>query len=227
MSSASIFVFDIDDTLYPEIQFVKSGFKEVASCLTTDPAERKLLEFQLWQIFKEEGSGRVFNRLLEEQGDDADPETILELIDVYREHTPDIKPFEGLVSCLDALKKQGHSLSLLSDGFQSIQRRKLRILEIQDFFDFACFTPDLGLHHRKPDPAGYLQVQASLTRPARCVYIADNVEKDFVTPNRLGWRTIRMELPDQLYTNIKAPTPKHEAQHTVKSYSSLAELLLK
>jgi hypothetical protein len=36
-------------------------------------------------------------------------------------------------------------------------------------------------------------------------YISDNPSKDFVAPNRLGWRTIQLAYPGQVHAHLPAP----------------------
>ena len=54
--------FDLDDTLYPEIEYVKSGFKAVSEYLTQEISKKDAdtLYNSLVSILKENGRGEVF-----------------------------------------------------------------------------------------------------------------------------------------------------------------------
>jgi putative hydrolase of the HAD superfamily len=43
--------------------------------------------------------------------------------------------------------------------------------------------------------------------PAReaCAYVADNPAKDFIAPNRLGWRSVQLLCPGQIHSANAAP----------------------
>ena len=55
-----VIVFDLDDTLYDEIDFVKSGFLEVSEYL----GDKKYFEF-MWGEFVTNGSGKIFDKLID------------------------------------------------------------------------------------------------------------------------------------------------------------------
>jgi hypothetical protein len=67
------------------------------------------------------------------------------------------------------------------------------------------FTEALGPGREKPHPAAFEQLEREVgLRGDRCAYVADNPAKDFVTPHRLGWRTVRVRRADSLYANVRS-----------------------
>jgi putative hydrolase of the HAD superfamily len=55
--------------------------------------------------------------------------------------------------------------------------------------------------------------------------VGDNVTKDFVAPNRLGWRTVHLVLPGQVHANN--PVAEGGAPDViVKSVNELSGVLL-
>ena len=92
-------IFDLDDTLYDEIEYCKSGFVTVAEFLanrpesasansTTVQADMKRIYEVLWEQFNTGNRSRTFNAALDELDISYDNELILELIEVYRRHKP-------------------------------------------------------------------------------------------------------------------------------------------
>ena len=69
ISITMILIFDLDDTLYDEINYVKSGFKEVSIHIFKKFSINKIDSFEfMMNELNEKGRGKVFNALLEEYG---------------------------------------------------------------------------------------------------------------------------------------------------------------
>jgi putative hydrolase of the HAD superfamily len=203
-------VFDLDDTLYDEIDFVRSGFLEVASYL----GDRKYYEF-MWQKFHEEGSGKIFD-ILVDSFDLREP--VQKLIEIYRFHTPAISlPRES-----DEILKycKNFSTALITDGHYIMQKNKFHALELQGMIDYPVFT-DL-VHTRKPEPKAYQMIMRHFSGNAPFVYISDNPQKDFVAPRKLGWISIRFKNPRGIYRQLKS-----DADYEVASRKEILELLRK
>jgi putative hydrolase of the HAD superfamily len=60
--------------------------------------------------------------------------------------------------------------------------------------------------------------------PSRCVYFADNLKKDFVAPNALGWLTVRVARPESVYCDAQCAEGGQPA-HSIKSLEELDPLL--
>ena len=56
------------------------------------------------------------------------------------------------------------------------------------------------------------------------MYVAENVAKDFVGPNLLGWRTVQMKLSESVHKECAA-APGRQAEVAMESISELPELL--
>src|SRR5687767_11665642 len=87
---ASCVVFDIDDTLYLERDYVRSGFRAVgewarARLGISDFAERS------WRLFEAGVRGSIFDDALTESGVQPDHALVRALVDVYRTHEPAIE----------------------------------------------------------------------------------------------------------------------------------------
>ena len=85
-------VFDLDDTLYDEIDYCRSGFTSAGEYLANLPktpsAER--IFGALWKQFTAGNHTRTFNAALDELGMHYDEKLIGELVGGYRNHAPTI-----------------------------------------------------------------------------------------------------------------------------------------
>lgn len=192
-------VFDMDDTLYPERDYIRSGYWAVAEHLADDSSEKDKIFTMLWDIFSHDPQEKVFNVVLSRLGYEQTPELILELIKLYREHITNIKPSEGVVELLEYLRSK-YKLGLITDGYMPGQQNKVDSLGIAHYFDSIIFTEELGREFWKPASKAFELTAANLgVNHEKCVYIGDNLKKDFVAPNALGWKTIHFAADFQVH----------------------------
>lgn len=212
-------VFDLDDTLYPEWAFVRSGFTAVDHWLTAQHQVRGFFE-RAWRLHLDGVRGRIFNRALELLQIPVTATLISEMLAVYREHTPAIEPYPDTLASLDALGAH-FQLALLTDGYAAVQRRKVNALGLADRFAAVVYSVDLGREYWKPSPAPFLAVARMLgdaTTPR--VYVGDNPAKDFLGARSVGWRSIRIRRPDGEHATREAQ-PGCEPDVEVPSLASL------
>ena len=213
-------VFDLDDTLYAERDYVLSGYGAVAEHLRDDPAGSDELRQWLWERFLGGQSGGAFDALNVNFSLGLGERRIVELVGVYRNHSPHIAPRPGIPRLLEKLHRGGR-LGIVSDGFLPAQKLKLDALGIEGYFDAVIFTEALGRESWKPSPAGFEALCKELQLDAdNCTYVADNPSKDFVAPNALGWQTIQLLLDGQIHSHKPAP-PAGEPRIVVNSIDEL------
>ncbi len=184
-----ILVFDLDDTLYDEIDFVKSGFMQISNFLQN----REYYEFML-NDFQKNGSGKIFNNLISEYSLNI---ALQELVDIYRFHKPDISLSQktaGLLEKLDFAK------ALITDGHFITQKNKFLALGLDKYIEYPIYTH--FYHTKKPEPKAFKMVMDRYKNEKYC-YISDNPKKDFFAPRKLGWKTIRYKNPNGIYRNFK------------------------
>ena len=189
-----VIVFDLDDTLYDEIEFVKSGFREIASYLKNE----RYFEFMM-QVFKDEGSGKIFDKLIEKFQLNVD---VKKLIEIYRFHKPNI------ILPSDSLKllkfSKDFKTALISDGHYIMQKNKFDSLNLDKFIQYPIFTD--FFHTKKPDQKPYKMVMEKFRDEKKFIYISDNPKKDFKAPKELGWIGIRYKNPVGIYKDFKSDT---------------------
>jgi putative hydrolase of the HAD superfamily len=170
-------VFDLDDTLIPEIDYLQSAFQEIAQYVD---AENKNLYDKMYKWYQNKEN--VFLNL-EHQYKNV---KISDLKIIYRNHFPNFDPKSKNRELLIELKKRGHFLGLITDGFSVTQRNKIKALDIESLFDLIIISEEFG--SEKPNEDNFKVFHQFGT--TEYFYIADNVSKDFITPNKLGWTTV-------------------------------------
>lgn len=199
-------VFDLDDTLYLERDYVRSGFAAVAEELRRRHAAPPDCDAWMWQEFLQGRRQGIFNALAERLGLPLSEEDIRGLVEAYRTHRPVIRAAPEAVQALAALKGRAKR-GLLSDGFLPAQRLKLDAIGLADEFDAVVFTEEMGRQCWKPSPAGFERIAGELgVAHADCAYVADNPAKDFVAPNALGWRSVQWRRAGQVHADNPAPS---------------------
>jgi putative hydrolase of the HAD superfamily len=217
-----IVVFDLDDTLYPESAFVASGFRAVSSEIARLYGVSESTSV-LAQVLAEGYRGRIFNETLQRLDIPHSDESVEHLVRIYREHQPDIHLYPDAAPVLEQLRGR-MPLAMISDGWEFVQRRKLRALGIEDFFTPAVFTFDKGCDWHKPSRRPFDHVAKVLGGSSkRFVYVADNAAKDFGGAAAAGWRTVHIVRAD----SVQRPfLPKEKAaSHTLFDLHELMDLL--
>lgn len=182
MKTNDVMVFDLDDTLYYEIDYLKSSFKEIAHIL--DPYSTvSLFEkmFELWTSKQD-----VFDYLLREySGASLTKENLLSY---YRNHKPNISIDEESMNFFYYLKKNDIPICLITDGREVTQLNKIKALKLTNFINPSDIYISEITQHPKPDPYSYERIMISYPN-CRYHYVGDNTIKDFVAPNSLGWQS--------------------------------------
>ncbi len=187
-------VFDLDDTLYPEMSFVQSGFRVVAGYLCPRFGfDQDMVYEQLLNILNEQGRGRIFDRLLSELGI-YDEDRVRLLVYLYRSHKPKITLFPETLPVLRALKQKGLLLGLITDGMASVQRNKIAALRLDAELDMAICSDEIGRDCWKPSVIPFkLAAEFLQVAPGEAIYVGDNIIKDFLGANAVGMGTIMIK----------------------------------
>ena len=191
--AVSAVIFDLDDTLYSEKDYVRSGYREVAALLP----EIKDAQEKLWKAFEE---GRpAIDYVLQQAGLAARKEQCLR---AYRMQNPQIGLYDGAKEMLATLKNRGIKIGIVTDGRPEGQRAKLRALGLYDLVDSILITDELGgTQFRKPNDIAFRIMQGRFCVPyGEMVYVGDNPQKDFQAPRALGMRWIYFRNDDGLYS---------------------------
>jgi len=209
-------VLDLDDTLYLERDYVRSGFRAVDQWLKT---HRLFGDFfnEAWCLFEEGKRQTIFDKVLAPKGL-CDDGLIRELVKVYRMHNPAIYLLPDAEEFLQKYPRD--RLALITDGPSASQWAKINALGIEKYIGKIIVTEDHGPAYAKPNHEAFLSIQGNLPG-CECIYIADNPLKDFIAPHKLVWKpSVRMRRFGSLHYDL--PTP--EGCIEVSSFSEVKSL---
>ena len=186
-------IFDLDDTLILERDYVFSGYRAVSKYLNESRGfDTGKVYGYLCEEF-EKSAKNVFNRLFERLNTEFSEGDIKELVSVYREHEPDIELCADVVPALEELKEQGFRLGVLTDGYLVTQKNKAKAVKLDKYFDTVLFTDELGREYWKPSVKGFEIISSRLGVPlGSMIYVGDNPQKDFEIMKDSPIRTVRI-----------------------------------
>lgn len=214
-------VFDLDDTLYPERDYARSGLRAAGEAAERKFGIRGLAEIAI-SLFDKGRRGDIFQEALR-QAQCSDVEAIVpSLIKAYRHHVPSIRLYPDVEEVLPRLSRFGR-LALITDGYLPPQQLKVQALGVEPFFDPIIYTEQLGRHCWKPSEEAFASVEQTCTATAAtCLYVADNPRKDFIAPRKRGWATVRIRRPD---TEHEGARGEQDAEYQMQDFRGLERWL--
>lgn len=219
-------VLDIDDTLYLERDYVRSGFLFVAKAVASSEAEATSISDWLWTAFEAGIRGDTFDRLLVAFPSVATRTSAATLVSAYRAHPPTIALGPGVEGLLQALSLTGVRLGAVTDGPPEAQTAKARALGLDRWLDPIILTGELGPEGAKPSTRAFEIIASAWSIPnERLVYVGDNPLKDFRGPRALGWRTIRVRQEGQLRYALEPGAPSDAPDLEIPSLDQLPDHL--
>jgi len=216
-------LFDLDDTLYLERDYVLGAFVQVMK-------EVESLGFKsgcalgsyLMSIWDGEGRDRVLDKAADRLGFPA--EWVPHLVDVFRNHEPDIRLFPEVRKVIERLRAD-YLLALITDGHAQVQRRKVRKLGLDRMIDCIVIADDYGRSHWKPDPLPFEVACSKLgVLPAESVMVGDNPERDIRGARLLKMKSVRLRRPLGHFSALEA-APEDEPDYEISDLLALVDLL--
>lgn len=191
IDGVDLVVFDLDDTLYSEKEYVRSGFKRISETL-----KMPTLESKLWEAFLQ--GQKAIDTVFESE---KIPDRKDQALSIYRNQKPTIHLYSGVESMFRRIKQKGKKLGMLTDGRPEGQHAKIEALNLESIFDVIIITDELGgVNCRKPNEIGFQKLQEKTMIPfEKMVYIGDNIHKDFIAPEKLGMKCIFFNNCNGLY----------------------------
>lgn len=183
MQSNSVVVFDLDDTLYKEIDFLDSAYREISKEIEERFAVSHVYEQMLEDYYANKD---VFQNQVDRLQGRLDKAYLLNR---YRAHIPEIKLNQDAITCLSVLKGNNIPIGLITDGRSVTQRNKIQALGLNAWIDNSNIIISEEFGSEKPSERNYRYFEDRFC-DCRFFYVGDNVKKDFIAPNRLGWKTI-------------------------------------
>lgn len=191
-------VFDLDDTLYLERDYVLSGLTATGAWAKNALGIDGLGPI-MCALFRSGQRTRIFDDGLRAVGHPSSPEIVARMLTAYRQHRPRIALAEDATTFLRHHQADVH-FAVITDGFLDAQKRKIRALGLNRLgLRLGICTDRWGRDCWKPNPRAFEHVEAVFgTSGLACTYVADNPAKDFIAPKRLGWRTVRVNREEKI-----------------------------
>lgn len=185
-------LIDLDDTLYDEASYVRSGMAAIAGEIARLPGTPSAAQVtaELLAELDRSGRGKVFDVILERLGVSPDPALIAGLVEAYRDHRPTIALWPGVREALADLAGD-HRLAIVTDGLGRMQRRKVAALGVEPLVQDIIYCWELGWP--KPDPRAFVSAMQGLGAAAsETLVVGDNPMHDMAAARAAGIRSVRI-----------------------------------
>lgn len=206
LQPSSFIVLDLDDTLYSEREFERSGFRAILDTLDVTHTVQldDLLELSI------QGQD-VFAHL------NFDEHLRHVALSIYRQHQPNIALYPDAALFIDQALAADCTLVIATEGRSVTQRNKISALGIADKISHVLISDEVG--HRKIEPEFFSDILA-LGSHKNCVMIGDNPVKDFAIPNTHDWDTyMLMDRGNNVHSQDVVVDDSYRAHHQVHSFN--------
>jgi putative hydrolase of the HAD superfamily len=214
VSRNSFWVFDLDDTLYFEADYHRSGLNVVAEHvlkLFGHDFSKEASSFTPKQDFL----GFIIKKL------GLPDEVKKSLLWLYRSHYPEITPKTGAIKLLKWINQHSNGVAILTDGRSISQRNKVHALGISAFPLYV--SEEWG--EVKPGLLRYQHIEKTFNSD-EYIYVGDNPKKDFLAPNQLGWNSIMIkDCGRNIHTQNVEVTEEYMPNKVVENIEDIRELL--
>lgn len=221
-----VIVCDLDDTLFPEIEYVESGFtavgewfaglkeKNLVNPLVDVPSGQEIAR-RCMELHWAGVRGNVFDRLLEglcgdiqsAHRDLSNADLVSSMVEVYRYHRPTITLHADAVELFRRTRAGGDCrIGIITNGLAKVQRLKVEALELEKWCDHIIYCEELGV--QKPSEIPYqhmMKLCGNEYDGGHFIYIGDHALKDFVGARKCGWKTTRIVRENGLHGHVVAP----------------------
>ncbi len=215
-------IFDLDNTLYAEKDYIELVAKEIARLLvgrtyyTEEAISNKFIN-----IFEKTGDKNIFQNLLNEL--ELDYDGISELIECYRNVKGDIKLYSDAQDILDFKGK--YKLGIITNGGVYTQNNKIKLLNIQEKFDSIVITGEKFLKHEwKPHYKPYKYITDELqVSVEECLFVGDRIETDILGALGVGMKAILVDRSKKV--GIQKIQCRSKMYYMVNSLSKITQIL--
>ena len=194
-------IFDIDNTLYDFAAANRKGLDAVAGYMEREFSWEKerfeechtKVQYEIYDRLHYNGSCRDrllrYLEMLERAGLPLQPHALRMYHTYWDTLIGSISPFEGAAETMDALKKRGIRIGVMTDMTAYMQMRKLDKLGLLQYVDFVVTSEEAG--EEKPSEAIFrLGLEKSLCRADECLMVGDHPEKDYGGALKAGMKAL-------------------------------------
>ena len=203
-------IFDLDDTLYAERDYAIGGFRAAATWAETHLGVTPSVD-QMIALLDDGHLGKLFELALRDAKPDHTADELKAFVRAYGRQEPQVRLFADAAEALTYWQPRA-PLGLVTDGHAATQHAKITALALKPRFQHIIATGELGPDRafHKPHPRAFELMQQKLGAPGDTfVYVGDNLSKDFVSPNALGWTSIWIDRPthraNRIHKHTSAP----------------------
>lgn len=192
------YLFDLDNTLLDFDRSSREAFAEAIESLDLICTDRMFAQYaeinhRYWQLY-ERGKIRSsemrrarfadFLKLYDKE-EKADEISHLYLDNLSQK----VHWVEGAKEVLDALKANGASLALITNGLKSVQRPRLKLSGLEEYFELVVISEEIGC--AKPQRAYFEHTLRELNHPPieRVLVVGDNPRSDVLGGQQFGLDT--------------------------------------
>jgi putative hydrolase of the HAD superfamily len=158
--SNKVLFIDLDDTLFEEEGYVRSGFAEVAKYVSNINGYDNSIIFNhmMYQFYKYGRTG-VFNRIMSHF--EFDKPSIGDMIEIYRNHKPNIRAYDGIYTSISQIKKVFDKVFIITDGIITVQKNKVYALGLENHVDGIIYC--MEYNSPKPSPLSIQEYTRGIT----------------------------------------------------------------
>lgn len=181
-----VVVFDLDDTLYKEIDFLKSAYHHIAKLSSNENALENDIYQLMWNTYQQ--GGNAFETAVNRFGFSLF--SVEWMLGVYRNHIPKISLDKDVKETLAYLKDNGFTMGIISDGRINSQNNKIAALGLQEYINVDNIIINDIKERFKPDIRSFRFFEDKYGKDFEYWYVGNDTGKDFIGPNNLGWTTV-------------------------------------
>jgi len=215
----SIFLIDMDDTLYDEREYINAGYRAVAQELSkqTD-IHTDTLYARLIYEHQKYGRYQVFNRLCEFAAI-HDPD-YHQLVTCYREAPRQLSLYTGAQEALKLLRSIAPVI-VITDGAIPMQQAKFKALKLAPLVDDVVYC--WQENKPKPSPMSFLgAIKEYRATTEAALIVGDDPYHDGLASNAVGSQFCRVRTGKYSAVNL----PGVIANIDLKSFAHLPEYLM-
>lgn len=175
-------VFDLDDTLYKEIDFVKSAYIYINKYIRS----RFGIDF-FSQIQECIDDGINFYDYIISKLHHKHNFSIEKYLELYRFHYPKLSLSTDTSEFLNNISERKIGFSIITDGRSISQNNKIKALGLSHLAQNIIISEETG--YEKPHVNNFKIIE-KIYPDKKFLYVADNTSKDFLAPNTLKWDTV-------------------------------------
>ena len=125
---------------------------------------------------------------------------------------------------MNELKHRGITLGLITDGRSISQRNKIKALGLDRWFDNENIIISEETQSEKIEEPNFRHFVKKY-RGAEFTYVGDNPKKDFIVPNRLGWKTVMLKDDGRNIHKQEAVPAENLPQITITGIDELLDFI--